>query len=189
MTSRRTLTILVTAAVTLISTLATTRVARAQSEPTPVAPAARPADVASIDAIIKACYDVISGPAGPRDWDRFISLFAPDARLIPTRHDSTGIHIRTLSPQEYATRAGANFTKNAFFEKSIGNQVDQYGAIAQVFSAYASRRSPDDPKPFARGINSFQLFNDGHRWYIVTIYWDSEQSGETIPDRYLKQGQ
>jgi hypothetical protein len=181
--------VLVAAFVTLSAAPVTTRIAYAQATPTPVGPPARPADVASIDAIIAACYDVISGPAGPRDWNRFLSLFAADARLIPTRHDSTGIHIRSLSPQEYSERAGANFTKNAFYEKSLGNQVDHYGAIAQVFSAYASRRSPDDPKPFARGINSFQLFNDGHRWYIVTIYWDSEQSGETIPDRYLHTGQ
>jgi hypothetical protein len=173
--------LLVTAVVTLIPALS-----QAQGGPTPVAPPARPADVASIDAIINAAYDVISGPAGTRDWDRFISLFAPEARLIPTRHDSTGTHIRALSPQDFATMAGANFAKNSFYEKGIGEQIDHYGAIAQVFSAYASRRNADDAKPFNRGINSFQLFNDGHRWYIVTIYWDSEQSGETVPDRYLR---
>src|SRR5688572_18845337 len=38
-------------------------------------PAANPADVASIDAIVAALYDVISGPAGKkRDWDRMRSL-------------------------------------------------------------------------------------------------------------------
>ena len=48
-------------------------------------PEADPADVESIDAIIAALYDVISGPIGEkRDWDRFRSLFVPDARLIPT---------------------------------------------------------------------------------------------------------
>jgi hypothetical protein len=35
-------------------------------------------DVESIDAIIAAAYDVISGPAGQkRDWDRERSLFYP----------------------------------------------------------------------------------------------------------------
>jgi hypothetical protein len=169
--------------------LAAAKVAGAQSGPAPVpAPDARPADVASIDAIIQAAYDVISGPVGTRDWDRFYSLFAPDARLIPTRHDSTGTHIHTLTPREFAESAQAYFAKNGFYERGIGQQVDNYGAIAQVFSAYASRHTADDPKPFARGINSFQLFNDGKRWYIVTIYWDDEHSGETIPDRYLHTG-
>ena len=48
-------------------------------------PNADPNDVTSIDAIITAAYDVISGPAGKkRDWDRERSLYYPGARLIPT---------------------------------------------------------------------------------------------------------
>ena len=31
-----------------------------------------------------------------------------------------------------------------------------------------------DPEPFMRGINSFQLFNDGQRWWILSIYWQHE---------------
>src|SRR5215469_14094644 len=52
-------------------------------------PAAKPEDVRSVDAIVGALYDVISGPKGQaRDWDRFRSLFLPDARLIPIRAGS-----------------------------------------------------------------------------------------------------
>ncbi|HMP94506.1 MAG TPA: hypothetical protein PKD90_16620, partial [Phnomibacter sp.] len=43
------------------------------------------ADVQSPRAIIEALYQVISGEAGaPRNWERFLHLFAPAARLIPT---------------------------------------------------------------------------------------------------------
>ena len=54
--------------------------------PSPAAiPPANPADVATMDSIIAAVYDVISGPAkSQRNWDRFRSLFVPGARLIPT---------------------------------------------------------------------------------------------------------
>ena len=52
-----------------------------KSQP-PAAAAARPDDVKSVDAIIAAVYDAISGPAGERDWDRLRSLFLPEARLI-----------------------------------------------------------------------------------------------------------
>jgi hypothetical protein len=46
---------------------------------------ADPTDVESIDAIVTAAYDGISGPAGKkRDWDRERSLYFPGARLIPT---------------------------------------------------------------------------------------------------------
>src|SRR5262245_43927605 len=63
--------------------------ARAQSTPeakgTVDVPTANPKDVESLDAIVAAVYDVISGPPGPRDWNRFSSLFAADARLIAIR--------------------------------------------------------------------------------------------------------
>jgi hypothetical protein len=150
-------------------------------------PPAAAADVRSMDAIMHAIYDVISGPAGPRDWNRFYSLFAPGARLIPTRRGGPDSipHVVVNTPQEFAQRAGEYFSKNSFYEHEIGRTVETFGAISQVFSAYASRREATDAKPFARGINSFQLFNDGKRWYVVTIYWDDEHAGNTIPDRYL----
>jgi hypothetical protein len=162
----------------------------AQAPDSTTIPAARPADVASIDAILHAAYDVISGPAGqPRDWNRFYSLFVPDARLIPTRRDSSGVaHLHAVTPREFAHQATDYFAKKPFYESEIGREVNTFGAVTQAFSAYASRTAPGDAKPFARGINSFQLFNDGKRWYIVTIYWDDEKSGQTIPDRYLHVG-
>ena len=150
--------------------------------------AARPSDVASMDAIVAALYDVISGPAGQkRDWDRFRSLFAPGARLIPTgrRFDSVQV-MRTLTPEEYATTTGPQLEANGFFEREIGRAVDQFGGIAHVFSAYDSKRTPNDAQPFARGINSIQLVNDGKRWWVVTVFWDPERPDNRIPEKYLK---
>jgi YVTN family beta-propeller protein len=143
----------------------------------------RAADVASIDAIIAALYDVISGPAGQRrDWDRFRGLFAPNARLIPTgrRPDGTNT-LRTLTPDEYATQSGPGLERNGFFEREIGRRTEQFGAIAHVFSAYDSKRLATDAAPFARGINSIQLMNDGRRWWVVTVFWDSERPANPLP--------
>ena len=162
--------------------------AQASTDSAPPPPRANPADVASLDAIVAALYDVISGPAGQaRDWNRFRSLFAPGARLIPTGHPANAPPAtRVLTPDQYAERAGANLTRNGFFEREIGRSTDQFGAITQIFSAYESKRAPTDAAPFARGINSIQLFNDGTRWYVVTVFWDSERPGNPIPERYLK---
>jgi hypothetical protein len=57
-----------------------------------------------------------------------------------------------------------------------------------VFSAYDSKRTLQDAQPFARGINSIQVFNDGRRWWIVSVYWDSERAGNPIPAKYLNRG-
>lgn len=150
------------------------------------APAARPADVDSIEHIIAAVYDVISGPAGPRDWDRFRSLFYPGARLIPSRRDAGGkISAVMLTPDDYARRGADFFNKEAFFEKAVANRVEVWDHLAHVWSTYESRHAKD-AAPFQRGINSFQLLNDGSRWWIVTIYWEGEEKDHPLPEKYLK---
>jgi hypothetical protein len=154
----------------------------------PAPPAANPADVASIDAIIAAVYDVISGPAGKkRDWDRMRSLFVPGARLIPTGPRQTGGYgARVLSVDEYIERSSGFFEKEGFFEREAARRTEQFGQIAHAFSTYESRHAPDDAKPFQRGINSIQLMNDGKRWWIVTILWQGEDEKTPLPEKYLK---
>jgi hypothetical protein len=179
-------------------TAATATLAQAPAQPQPAAtaaptatlPAAHPEDVSSPDAIIAAVYNVISGPAGQkRDWDRMRSLFYPGARLIPTspKKEGGGNKATTLTPQEYIDRGGAYLEKNGFSEREISHHTEAWGNIQQIFSTYESRHDPKDEKPFARGINSFQLFNDGSRWWIITIYWQQESSELPIPAEYLPQ--
>jgi len=151
-------------------------------------PAAKPADVASPDAIMAATYDVISGPAGQqRDWDRFRSLFVPGARLIPVvaKKTGSGYDTRIITPDEYAQHADAYFQKNGFAEREISRKAERYGNIMQIFSTYESRHDAKDAEPFARGINSFQLFYDGTRWWVVTIYWLEETPENPLPKEFL----
>jgi hypothetical protein len=158
---------------------------KSSSAPSAPAATARPGDVDSIDHIIAAVYDAISGPAGPRDWDRFRTFFYPGARLIPSRRDDKGVvTARASTPDEYATRAQEFFSKEGFFENSVANRVEQWDHIAHVWSTYESRHAKGE-KPFARGINSFQLLNDGTRWWILTIYWESEDPSHPLPEKFL----
>jgi hypothetical protein len=151
------------------------------------APAARPQDVASLDAILAALYDVISGPAAAkRDWDRFLSLFVQDARLIPIgRRQGSPPQARVLTPEDYVARAAPVFEQNGFFEREVARTVETFGPLTHVFSTYESRHARDEEKPFARGINSIQLLNDGTRWWIVTVYWQAETPDTPLPDKYL----
>jgi hypothetical protein len=164
------------------------------------APAANPADVASVDSILAALYDVISGPAGKkRDWDRFRSLFAPGARLIPTgprRPPGTAPDApltgkedygsRVLTPEEYMERGRSFLEEHGFFEREVARHTEQYGHIVHAFSTYESRHKAEDAKPFMRGINSIQLMNDGKRWWVVTIFWEGETERTPLPEKYLK---
>ena len=151
-------------------------------------PTANPKDVASMDAILNALYDVISGPAGQqRDWNRLRSLFIPGARLIPTGTRPNGeTGARVLDVEDYISQAGPYLEENGFFEREIARRTDSFGSIAQVFSSYDSRHKADDAKPFARGINSIQLTFKDNRWWVVTIFWDAERPDNPIPKKYLK---
>ena len=148
-------------------------------------PAADPEDVGSIDAIIAALYDVISGPAGPRDWDRFRSLFYAGAQLIPSgKNPNTGaVGARRLSVDDYVAGAGQMFSEEPFFEVEDHRVTEVYGTIAHAFSTYASRRDPN-AEPIVRGINSIQLMNDGSRWWIVNVFWGDERSAGPLPTKY-----
>ena len=161
----------------------------ASNAPTPEPlPAANPADVASMDAIIAAVYDVISGPAGKkRDWDRMRSLFMPGARLIPTGpRPSGGYGSRAITVEDYVSRTTPMFEKEGFFETERARRTESFGQISHVFSTYESRHSPADAKPFQRGVNSIQLMNDGKRWWIVSIFWQGEDEKNPLPEKYLK---
>lgn len=142
-------------------------------------------DTGSIDAILGALYQVISGPKGqPRDWDRFRSLFVPEARLIPVvrRLELADDQLRFLTVEDYITSAIRAFENQAFYESEVKDErkVDRFGGIAQVFSTYETRLDPDQ-EPIARGINSIQLFWNGKRWAIVNIFWDAERPDEPEP--------
>ena len=89
-----------------------------------------------------------------------------------------------MTPQGYADQAGKYFKEHGFFEREISRKVESYGSITHIFSTYESRETAEG-KPFERGINSIQLFNDGSRWWIVDVYWTGETPDNPIPERYL----
>jgi hypothetical protein len=176
--------------------LATPAVTRAQATPAhPVAPAARPPaakpeDVASVDAIIAALYAVISGPPGQaRDWDRMRSLFHPAARMEPIvpRREGGGFEVRVLAPDDYVQRSGEMLTRHGFTEKEIARRQERFGNLVHVWSTYEGRFTGEaaPTKEPIRGINSIQLAWDGTRWWILNLAWDSERPGSALPPEYL----
>lgn len=160
--------------------------AHGQESAVPAGSAADPTDVESVDAIIEAVYDVISGPAGARDWDRMRSLFIPEARLIAVGTGEDGSFSKqVMSLEDYIERAGAYFERNGFIERELARRTERFEHVAHAFSTYESLHDAGDPTPFSRGINSFQLMHDGERWWIVTIYWEAETAEKPIPEKYL----
>jgi hypothetical protein len=155
------------------------------SAPPPPALIARPTDVASIDAILAALYGGVSGPPGPRDWDRVRSLFAPGAWVAPVEKREGRAAARIMSLEDFIARATRNASSEGFYEKEIARRTEAFGHIVHVFSTYEARHDERDGAPFRRGINSIQLLKDGTRYWVVSIYWDIERDDSPIPPQYL----
>lgn len=156
----------------------------------PVAPAAAPADVESTEAILTALYDVISGPGDQeRNWDRFRSLFLPNARLIFTQTTSSGEErLHQMTVEDFIRIVTPVYRRpEGFWERDIGHRIDRFGNVAHVFTAYETRRDAADGPVVARGINSVQLVRHEGRWWVANLVWDSERPGNPIPPEYLRQ--
>lgn len=141
------------------------------------------ADVKTIDGIIKAYYEVVSGPGGqPRDWKRDASLHKPNALVTITgKGKNNKPYVITQSLSEY--HKGFGTPKNGFFEYEIHRESQSFGNITHVWSTYETKTDINGPVT-ARGINSIQLCYDGNRWWILSWMFDSERPGNPIPKKY-----
>lgn len=131
----------------------------------------RPEDVASIDGIIKAYYEVVSGPAGEiADKSRDSTLHHPNAWIAVANVDADGNPIvRTMSLDDFY---GANQPRaQGFFEWETAREVRRSGNMAHVWSSYASSRTPNG-EVFDTGVNSITLFFDGKRWWVMNWMFD-----------------
>jgi len=148
-------------------------------------PEARPEDVATLDAIVTAMYESISGPKGDRDWDRIRSLHLPGSHLIPTGVRANGeIGLRVLDIEGWIDGARPLFEENDFYEVEVSRHTDRFGNIAQAFSTYECRWEENGPA-FMRGINSIQLLKKDGRWWVVCVFWDNETEDNLIPEQFL----
>ena len=147
--------------------------------------APRPADVATVDGVVKAYYDVITGPAGqPRQWSRDRSLYIPDLRFVATGVAKGRPYARVMTHQDFVDGSDSSFVHDGFFEREIHRVTRTYGNIVQVFSTYEEHRTADGPVE-GRGINALQLFWDGSRWWVASAIWFEEDPARPIPSEFL----
>ena len=145
----------------------------------------RPEDVSTIDGMIKAWYEIVSGPKGqPRDWARDRTLYIEDIRFVPIDVGKDGTITPRISTHQQFAESSASLEKEGFFEHEIHRISERYGPIAHVWSTYEARRTQDGPV-IARGINSIELFWDGKRWWIANAIWTDETPENPIPGKYL----
>lgn len=149
---------------------------------------ADPADVGSIDGIISAVYETLSGPIGEeRNWDRNRSLYHPTARLTHSQWQPGGTQamVMPMSHEDHIQAVSGYTVERGFYEVEIGRSVIEYGTIAHVWSTYSY--TTEDGTMEGRGINSFQLYFDGTRYWIMSVIWSQEAPEHPIPERFIQE--
>ena len=141
-------------------------------------------DEQAIGAVIDEMYDMISGPAGPRDWSRQANCFLPEACQVRTFVDEQGkAGMLSMTLDEYRANTTPFFQANPFYEIETDRRIDLFGNMAHVWSHYEARTSPSDADVERRGINSIQLFRHPEiGWRIIHMIWDNYRDGIASSD-------
>ncbi len=150
-------------------------------------PTALPEDVSTIDGIIKAYYEVVSGPAGqPRQWGRDSTLYMFNVRFVIIQEDATGAAAaRSLTHQEFIDESDASLSGKAFYEHEVHRITHRAGNIVHVLSTAEHMSAPDGPVA-GRSVDSLELFWDGKRWWIAEVtIWDINTTKHPLPPEFL----
>jgi len=138
-------------------------------------------DTGDIGSVVSALYEMISGPKGPRDYAQRSEVFHEAARMMRTGLGADGTPwVKIMTPEDHERDTAPIFAAEDFFEVEVAREIKQFGNIAQVWSLYEKRKTPDGA-PYGRGINSVQLYKGEHGWRVTAMIWDNERAGLTIP--------
>jgi len=151
-------------------------------------PAARPADVSSPEAVVKALYECVQrAPGASFQWDRMRTLFLPSARMLPNTEQTGGVP-QVLTVNEFTAWVDRGTPKDpaqdrGFAEEEIHTVIERFGDVAHAFSTY-QKHFWNDARILGRGINAVQLVFREQRWWIASIAWDEESGAGPVPERY-----
>ena len=124
--------------------------------------------------LVRELYRLVSAPPGvPKNWARLRTLHAPGAIITVPQHIEDRVSATTYNVEQFTALNDKLFGQRGFFEVEIRQKMQKFGHVAHVWSAYASSER-DGGQPYAYGINSFQLLNDGKHWCVVSATWDGD---------------
>lgn len=145
----------------------------------------------TVDGIIAefyACLDVQKG--GQLDSVRLTNLFWPGAQLdgvYKMRKDTTRYGNLRIDIPQYLKIIKEVCATHRFKEWETGRKTISYGHLLTVYSAY-ELIDVDEKNDTVRlrGVNTFQLFNDGKRWWITYCSYEEESTAGKTPMEFLE---
>jgi hypothetical protein len=133
-------------------------------------------DEPSIARALEQLYAVISFEEGDEpNWQGLRTIFSPHARITRITPEGTDHMDRDgfLAMTRSLLELGAY---TSFYEFELERNVERFGGMAQVWSAYETRRNREAQAPLGRGVNSIQLIRDGEAWRVLGLLWDETQA-------------
>jgi hypothetical protein len=149
----------------LLLLFATTTLSLAQDQ------TANPDDVATIDGLINAYYEIVSGHPGKRDGERMLSLFIRGGKMGIGLTGDEPTH--QLAEESVRTERFLTISTD-FFEREISRDTQQFGHMANVMSTYGISDAMENTNYTARGVTVFQLVRHNDRWWILSTMWQRE---------------
>lgn len=140
-------------------------------------------DKQRIRAMIVEAYAMLSGPPGPRPYDSVKQYYHDDARLVRTGVDNTGQAFATvMRVDDHHADVDEKMANLAFLEEEVAHDCEIFGNVARVRSVYRSVYGEGDEAREGRGVNFFNLIKSDGEWKIMSIVWDNERPGLSLPD-------
>jgi hypothetical protein len=139
---------------------------------------ADPDDVATIDALIEAYYESVSGHPGSRDGERMLSLFIEGGKISVGLAGDVPTH--ELAENYLRTERFLKLTED-FFERELARETQRFGNMANVISSYGISGAIENTNYTARGVTVFQLLRHNDRWWILSTMWQRESPEFPLP--------
>jgi hypothetical protein len=139
-------------------------------------------DTATIEGVMKAYYEGVSGPPGKRDANRILNLFAPGGKI---KIDLSGDIPQHAIAKDYLYTESFLTISTDFFEREISRDEQRFGNMANVISTYGISDAMENTDYTARGVTIFEMVKHNGRWWILSTMWQRESEEFPLPAHLL----
>jgi hypothetical protein len=143
------------------------------------------ADVAVLDQLTKAFLDAVSFRAGESpSYESIRAVFVDGGRLVRNTGDAPEVDsVDTfIAPRQLLVDSGE---LTEFREDELGCVTEVFGHVAHRLSGYAKSGVSGGVAFQARGVISTQFALTADGWRMVSMIWDDERPGATVPEFLL----
>jgi Domain of unknown function (DUF4440) len=132
--------------------------------------------------LTRALYAVVSAAPGQRDWDAIRHYYHPQARLVRTGLNPDGTpFVSVFTLDTYIENVRQTLECVRFSEVEIAQESVVFGNVARLTSVYEYTRQTERESVRGRGVNFFTLVHDAGQWRVMSIVWDNERPGLSLP--------